>query len=207
MNIIPKNDSNKDIETEIGNIKIKISIRKNEGLYEMDNFKINQFSKEEVLVIYSNLGNKKEEDFKYSIIESKLSQNKIEDLIEKFKNDSHLFKMKGITNRILLGFFNSDKIQIDNHINLLKDINYVIYGIKYSKLNGKRVKYVIDWELVKEVKVLRKKIDEIISYVKPKKDDKKEKDNETELKKENIGNGNKKKEINDGKEIIRKDEE
>ena len=113
----------------------------------MDKFKINQFSKEEVLFI--NLGNKKEEDFKYSIIEAKLNQNKIEDLIEQFKNDSHLFKMKGITNGILLGFLNSDKIQIDNHINLLKDINCVIYGIKHSKLNGKRVKYIIDWELVK----------------------------------------------------------
>ena len=109
---------NQDMEVDIGNIKIQISKYyeiENDGVYQMDNFTVNQFSSEDVSVIYSHLGDKKDQDYKISIIEAKLSPNKISDLIKQFRKDSLLLKMKGIANGILLGFFNSDKIQIEKY--------------------------------------------------------------------------------------------
>ena len=89
--------------------------------------------------------------------------------------------MKGIANGILLGFFNSDKIQIEKYRNNLKDINCVVYGIKHSMLNGKNVKFFIDWDLIKKIDELSAQIQEIKDYVKQKKDNQKEKDNKMEL--------------------------
>ena len=207
---IPKSNCNQDMEVDIGNIKIQISKYyeiENDGVYQMDNFTVNQFSSEDVSVIYSHLGDKKDQDYKISIIEAKLSPNKISDLIKQFRKDSLLLKMKGIANGILLGFFNSDKIQIEKYRNNLKDINCVIYGIKHSMLNGKNVKFFIDWDLIKKIDELSAQIQEIKDYVKPKKDNQKEKDNKMELKKENIGSDDKKNQISSEKENNKKNKE
>ena len=182
--------SNKITEININGIKLIISPYKEmeiSGIYKMKNFSVNLFDENEVSIIYSNIDNKEEINFKYSIIEAKLNPKKVNNLISKIKKDINLLNLLDKKPAIILGFINSVNIKDKNHFNSLKNKKCVIYGIKNSILCGKNITRPIDWDLEKKFNKLYKKVEEINEYIQSKKKEEKrieeEKEEENEDKK------------------------
>ena len=135
-----------------------------DGFFEIKDFKINLFDPNEVDIVFSNINNENANDFKYAVIESKLSPTKIGDMVRHIQKDYNLLKRK-YNNIVFLGFVNSNNVQSIKKSHLSK-INCVIYGIKNSLLFGKNVSRSIDWDLEKKVNVLSMELNEIKGLIK-----------------------------------------
>ena len=112
--------SNKITEININGIKLIISPYKEmeiSGIYKMKNYSVNLFDENEVSIIYSNIDNKEEINFKYSIIEAKLNPKKVTNLINKIKKDVNLLNLLDKKPAIILVFINSVNIKDKNHFN------------------------------------------------------------------------------------------
>ena len=156
--------SNEDINNKKikdTNIKISISRYKEmeyDGFFEMENFSVNQFDKQEVEIIYSNVNEKEEKTFKYTMIEIKLGADKKKELITQIRKDSHFLALIKKTPAVIIGFINSNEIKYKNYFNILKNKKCVIYGIKKGIFCGKDITQPIDWDLERRFLVLSKKI-------------------------------------------------
>ena len=175
INIAKKDDkasieakfSNCNKEIEIDGKTLTVLAHKQieiDGFFETKDFKVNLFHPNEVDIVFSNINNENVNDFKYAVIESKLSPNKIGDMVRQIQNDYNLLKRK-YNNIVFLGFVNSNNVQSIKKSHLSK-INCVIYGIKNSILFGKNVSRSIDWDLEKKVNVLGMELDEIKGLIK-----------------------------------------
>ena len=107
-------------------------------------------------------GNREPElgDFKYAVVEIKLSKTKIGEMIEQIKRDKEVME-KIIKDKILyLGFVNSENINRKS-IKDIKGINFILFGIKNSQFYGRDILHYLDWNLIKKVDTLSEKIDNI----------------------------------------------
>ena len=99
-------------------------------------------------------------DFKYVVVEIKLSKTKIGEMIEQIKRDKEVME-KIIKDKILyLGFVNSENINRKS-IKDIKGINFILFGIKNSQFYGRDILHYLDWNLIKKVDTLSEKIDNI----------------------------------------------
>ena len=177
---ILNNASNKESKVNLDGFNLTISPYKEmeiDGYFKMNKFKLEMFNKNEIDVIYSNINKDDEKSFNNSIIEVKLSANKVDDLITQIRKDHHLLKLKNEKDTLVIGFINSDKIKNIAHFNSLDNKKCVIYGIKNSIFCGKEVTYHIDWDLERRVKSLEEKLDKIYEHImKQKKNDEEKKE-------------------------------
>ncbi len=129
----------------------------------MNKFSVNLFNENEISIIYSNIDKEEEKIFIYSMIEVKLNQNKINDLIRQIKRDNRLLKIMNYNSAVILGFLNSGDKKYKSNFNTLKKLKLkcVIYGIKNSTLCGKKVSQVIDWDLEMKFKMLNDTVNNI----------------------------------------------
>ena len=167
---ILSNASNKESKVNLDGFNLTISPYKEmeiDGYFKMNKFKLEMFNENEIDVIYSNINKDDEKSFNNSIIEVKLSANKVDDLITQIRKDHHLLKLKNEKDTLVIGFINSNKIKNIAHFNSLDNKKCVIYGIKNSIFCGKEVTYHIDWDLERRVKSLEEKVD-ILNDLKPK---------------------------------------
>ena len=139
------------MEFPIINERIKISAQKEiefDGIFKNKNIDFSKFS-EEVEIIYSNLEDKNINDFNYIITEIKLSANRVDDLIAQIKKDKNI--MENILNKKILfvGFINDTKIKF-NIEEKIKDIDFILFGLKSGKLTKRDMTQYIDWETIKE---------------------------------------------------------
>ena len=171
---ILSNASNKESKVNLDGFNLTISPYKEmeiDGYFKMNKFKLEMFNENEIDVIYSNINKDDEKSFNNSIIEVKLSANKVDDLITQIRKDHHLLKLKNEKDTLVIGFINSNKIKNIAHFNSLDNKKCVIYGIKNSIFCGKEVTYHIDWDLERRVKSLEEKLDNInnlLNDLKPK---------------------------------------
>ena len=89
--------------------------------------------------------------YNYTIIESKLSQKKLKEMIAQLKKDKFVTKKISDKKILFIGFINSDHLEDD----ISKEIagyNFLILGIKHSHLFKREVTKYYDWELIKEIK-------------------------------------------------------
>ena len=133
-----------------------------DGIYKIKNFNTEIFNKNEVELFYRSI-DEGDNNFDISILEVKLNKNKISDLVKQIEKDSNSFGKKLKKKIIYLGFINSPTIDSKDMINFvkLKKINCAIYGLKQSKFGGKNAIRPIDWDLFKEVKEIKLKLDNI----------------------------------------------
>ena len=167
---ILSNASNEESKVNLDGFNLTISPYKEmeiDGYFKMNKFKLEMFNENEIDVIYSNINKDDEKSFNNSIIEVKLSANKVDDLITQIRKDHHLLKLKNEKDTLVIGFINSNKIKNIAHFNSLDNKKCVIYGIKNSIFCGKEVTYHIDWDLERRVKSLEEKMD-ILNDLKPK---------------------------------------
>ena len=61
-----------------------------DGFFKIRNFSKNQFNEKEVSILYSNIINEREEDFRYCMIEVKKGSKKVNELITQIKKDNNL---------------------------------------------------------------------------------------------------------------------
>ena len=159
-----------------------------DGFFKIRNFSKNQFDEKEASILYSNIINEREENFRYCMIEVKKGSKKVNELITQIKKDNNLMKLNDINPAIILGFINENAVKDINHFNTLKNINCAIYGIKNSILCGKDITKSIDWDLNKKVTELASKVDVIYNYILSKMEQEKElrkkKERKTQRKKE-----------------------
>ena len=151
------------MEFPIINERIKISAQKEiefDGIFKNKNIDFSKFS-EEVVTIYSNLEDKNINDFNYLITEIKLSANSIDDLIAQIKKEKNV--MENILNKkkLFVGFINDTKIKF-NIEEKIKDIDFILFGLKNGKLTKRDMTQYIDWETIKELEKIEEKFDIII---------------------------------------------
>ena len=177
--LIIRKDNNTDLKMDIPikerdvmefpiiNERIKISAQKEvefDGIFKNKNIDFSKFS-EEVEIIYSNLEDKNINDFNYIITEIKLSANRVNDLITQIKKDKNI--MENILNKKILfvGFINDTKIKF-NIEEKIKDIDFILFGLKNGKLTKRDMTQYINWETIKEldytIKIFNYKFDMII---------------------------------------------
>ncbi len=155
------------MEFPIINERINISAQKEiefDGIFKNKNIDFSKFS-EEVVTIYSNLEDKNINDFNYLITKIKLSANSIDDLIAQIKKDKNI--MENILNKKILfvGFINDTKIKF-NIEEKIKDIDFILFGLKNGIFTKRDMTKYIDWETIKELEKIEEKFDIIIDELK-----------------------------------------
>ena len=166
---IPKDES-KTVTHSITKMKIIISVSKKiemDGSFNISNFRLNSFNRDEIMVHYNGISDFS--SYNYAIIEAKLSQKKIKEMIAQLKIDKFVSKKISDKNILFIGFINFDKLEDD----ISKEVagsNLLILGIKNSHLFKREVTQYYDWELIKEIKneinEIKKEINEIKKDIK-----------------------------------------
>ena len=129
-------------------------------LYSVDNFNVNMFNPDEVCILYNTVKKENENNIKNIVMEIKLNNNKIRQMISQFQKDKTF--MEKITNEklIFIGFVNGNNAQ--TYIKKeAKDIEFIIYGIKDKKFCGRNMIRCIDWKNVSDIKDIKKDITDI----------------------------------------------
>ena len=152
---------------EIYNNQITINKIKDcqiDGLFE--NYDFTKFDKEEIGIISANIDTSKIDNklFPKAVLEIKLSRNKVEDLFSQMKRDQQIIKYKMKENAIYLGFINSNSVDTKIMKNIkkqLKDINYVLFGVKNNKFAKREITQFYDWLLIYKVQSLEQSIKNI----------------------------------------------
>lgn len=154
---------NEHIEFPIKNERIHISPQKEEeidGIFQNKRIDFSLFNKDGIITILNNVEIEKIDDFKYIIIEIKLSSNSVNDLISQLKKDKQIMK-NIISEKILyIGFINDNKLKIDIEENI-EELDFILFGLKNSTINERNMTYYIDWKTINEMKEI-KKIQQII---------------------------------------------
>ena len=145
-------------------IKIIVSCSKDieiDGVFTINNFNFDKLDENEVVLLHKGL--KKDDNissYEYAIIEVKLSDNKIKELIKQLKRDKYVCETVLKKKILLIGFINSKRIEAD-FSDEVSDLNCLLFGLKNSELFGKDVTQYIDWNLVKDFVNLNQKYDDL----------------------------------------------
>ena len=109
---------------------------------------------------YTNEENYILSQFKYAIIEIKLSRKKIYELIKQIKKDKEVME-KLLKGKILyIGFINSDSLIYDIK-DELEGLNFILFGVRKSKFCGHNITQYIEWDSIKDIKSLKIKVNKI----------------------------------------------
>ena len=149
-------------------LKINISEPKKiemDGFFKIKNFNLAQFDSNEVIVLFNGID--KNEDissYDYAIIEAKLSQKKIKEMLEQIKRDK--FVCEKILKRkvLLIGFTNSTNLDIDISGDAA-NLNCIIFGLKNSHLFGRDVTKFYDWTLINDIERIKDKYDDLTQKI------------------------------------------
>ena len=165
---LEKIKSQKETKKTIKDQEVIITGRKDieiDGWFEINGFDINILDKNEICVIYKNLQEDDIKKAKQVVIESKLSRNKINELLIQLKRDKYVIdKMQKIEkdNIIYLGFINSKSINqkefYKNIIPKFKDLKFVLFGVKNSIFGKRKVTEFYDWEGIIKMDSLDKRL-------------------------------------------------
>lgn len=132
--------------------ELSISETKKIEMYEafkIDNFDIESFNTNEIVVIHNGIKNGEKKPFEYMVIESAFN---MEDMINKIKKDKFILE-KMTPKRILYLGINNNK-EVDNRI-IDFDGDFIIIGIISSKFFGKDVSKYCDFENRKDIKSIK----------------------------------------------------
>ena len=140
----------------------------NDGWFNLNNFDINNFDKNEICEIYKTIEPGKIKKAKQVIIESKLNKNKVSELLFQLNRDKKIIeKIENIQkdNILYMGFINAKSINIQDFINNVipnyQDLKFILFGIKNEFFGKRKVTEFYDWELIKDVKRMEGRIDNL----------------------------------------------
>ena len=140
----------------------------NDGWFNLNNFDINKFDKNEICEIYKTIEPGKIKKAKQVIIESKLNKNKVNELLFQLNRDKKIIeKIENIQkdNILYMGFINAKSINIQDFINNVipkyQDLKFILFGIKNEFFGKRKVTEFYDWELIKDVKRMEGRIDNL----------------------------------------------
>ena len=150
-------DKNMNMCVYFGENQISISkIKKIEmnGFFKIDDFNINSFNRNEIVMIYNGVKNKDKKPFEYIVIESVFNHTRIPDMVKQIKDDKFILE-KIIPQRILYcGIFNN-KEGDNSIIDFDCDCDCIIIGIANSTFFGKDVTKNYDWDNIKDIKGIK----------------------------------------------------
>lgn len=133
-----------------------------DGLYKMNSFSLEELNSDEIEIIFNN---SKHENYDYCVIEVKLNQNKIDEVIAQLKDDSKIIDKIIHGNVLYLGIVNLAYENKDISLNILNvdfnNFNCVIIGIRGGIFCDRNVIYPIDWKLIYQFKELKQEINAI----------------------------------------------
>ena len=140
----------------------------NDGWFNLNNFDIKKFDKNEICEIYKTIEPGKIKKAKQVIIESKLNKNKVNELLFQLNRDKKIIeKIENIQkdNILYMGFINAKSINIQDFINNVipkyQDLKFILFGIKNEFFGKRKVTEFYDWELIKDVKRMEGRIDNL----------------------------------------------
>lgn len=148
------------------NVRIFISEIKNieiDGSFQINNFDLNSFDPNEVVVLYKGIKNINDfNTFNYIVMEAKLNPKKLLGMINQLKKDKFVIEKLYKKKVLYIGFINSAVLEIDISKEIT-DINFLILGIKYSQLFKRAITEFYDWKLINSIEMsidnINKKID------------------------------------------------
>ena len=149
---------NEQIEFPIKNEQVLITPQKEiefDGIFRNKNINFASFNNKEIITIFTNEDLDNIRDFKYIIIETKLSSNRIEELIFQVKRDKKIMENLIKEKILYIGFINDKKIKVNIEENV-KEIDFILFGLKDSNFMKRDMTQYIDWETIKELKELKK---------------------------------------------------
>ena len=158
-----------------------------DGLYENFDFNELPFDQNEVAILFDNTTEYK---YKYAVVEIKLSENKVTDLIDQLKEDKNIMK-EFLENKstIYLGFVNVTKSDLSKKdVSIISshcgDMNCILFGIKNGVFCERIITNPCDWELVKQFYAFKKEIKDEIQTLKKELKEEIKKELKDELKEE-----------------------
>lgn len=175
--IMKINTKKKNVDIDTLGITIS-SVRKIEmdGIFILPNFELPNFISEEVKLIFNNININNREEIVNVIIEVKLNKKKLLELIHQIKYDAYVMKQLIKNKIIFIGFIGAGDDNDDDEDIIFEEelgnLNCAIYEIKSDYIFGKNVKQYIDWNLVKDVEEIKKKLNEIYDLIKKEKEEK-----------------------------------
>ena len=132
-----------------------------DGFYCIDFFDALLFDTKEVKIIYKNVSDDELSSFNYVVLESKLSMDKVKDIINQLIEDKRKLEEINYTNKNILyiGMVNFDaKKNIPNIYVPKKDnIKIIVFGICQTFF-GRNMLKPLEWKDIKELKELKKDI-------------------------------------------------
>ena len=180
-----KNTQLKELGVTVSSLK-KIEM---DGIYLLEKFIMPEFKANEVKLFFNGINiDSQEEKNVCVIIEVKKNKAKLKELIQQIKFDYSIMDKVLDGTIIYLGFIGdgTEDRDLDEKIDLnaeLEDINCAIFEIKKDTIFGKKIKEFIDWDTVKNIELIKRrlddleiKFDEIIKFIRGK-DEKKKKNN------------------------------
>ena len=123
-----------------------------DGVYQNFNYDELDFNQSEVQILFDNTNFT---EYDYSIIEIKLNQNKIMELIQQLKADKIIMNNALSNSVVYIGFVNmtkNDNILYQNldFSHICGDMQCIIFGINNGIFCERNITEPIDWKLVKE---------------------------------------------------------
>ena len=134
-----------------------------DALFKDSKFEISSFSLDEIEILFNNVLSL---EYKYAIIEIKLSANKLIDLINQLKNDYNIMKNIISQNTIYFGFIclnDNDYGEIKKYklSEICSNFQCLILGIKNGIFSERKLTNAIDWKLVSQFYEFKKELHDI----------------------------------------------
>jgi len=140
------------IKIELGKL-IEVEI---DGIFKIKNFSLEKFDKNEINIIYNNVGDIN--NFKYAATEIKYSKTNLEGLVKQLYRDKKVlekFTPKAEKKSVYLGIIRANKIKEEEILKfqeILEKLKCVIICLKNPIFAKKRIDKFIDWQQIKENK-------------------------------------------------------
>ena len=135
-------------------LKQKIEV---DGIFLAKSTNISKFNNEEVELIYNNVDFKNLEKYEYIITEIKMSQKKIDDLTEQLIREKFVFELITKKENLFLYFTTAKDINFKPG-DKLKDINFILLGLKNSYFGERKIDEYLDWKTIQDLCNLEKEI-------------------------------------------------
>ena len=134
-----------------------------DGFFNISNFDVKQFNKEEVEILYINVNPTEIMNYTQAIIEIKLNQKKIPELLNQLERDKYIAEKETSQKVLYIGFVNSKIIDSDALL-VNSDMKCIIIGIDNNFMNLNML-HELDWGLIEKYKAMESKIKQLESKV------------------------------------------
>ena len=138
------------IKIEIG----ELTQVENDGLFKIKNFSLEKFDKNEINILYNNVGDVN--NFKYASTEIKYTKTNLEELVKQLYRNKKVFEKfipKAEEKSVYMGIFRANNIkkeEILKYETILEKLKCVIICLKNPIFAQKRIDKFIDWQQIKE---------------------------------------------------------